>query len=94
MYYALPPREAEVGSKTTQKQRALPLDIQECQMRRSHEETMEQIAARSEDYVAGHVTEAVLEASLKALHLDADDVKMYMWRAEVARTHLAKERNK
>ena len=55
---------------------------------------MEQIAARSEDYVAGHATEAALEASLKALHLDADEVKMYMWRAQVARTHLAKERNK
>lgn len=55
---------------------------------------MELIAARSEDYVAGHATEDVLKASLKALGLDEDDVKMYMWRADVARTHLDKERGK
>jgi len=63
-------------------------------MRRSHKETLELIAARSEDYVAGAVSEAVLMASLKALHLDDDEVRYYTWRANVARTHAEKERNR
>jgi hypothetical protein len=60
-------------------------------MRRSHQEVQELIAARSEDYVNGHASEAVLKASLKALGLDADEIRYHAWRADVARTHLLKE---
>lgn len=63
-------------------------------MRRSHQEVLELIAARSEDYVAGHASEAVLKASLKALGLDADEIRYYAWRADVARTHAERERNR
>lgn len=63
-------------------------------MQRSHQDTLVLIAARSEDYVNGHASMDVLKASLKALHLDDDEVRYYAWRADVARTHAEKERNK
>jgi len=52
-------------------------------MRRSHAETIELIAARTADYVNGDASEYVLAASLKALHLSPDEVKYYVWLAQV-----------
>lgn len=58
-------------------------------MRRSHNETQELVAARVTDYVEGNASEVVLQASLKALGLAADEVKFELWKAQVekARTH-------
>ena len=52
-------------------------------MRRSHAETIELIAARTADYVNGDMSEDVLAASFKALHVSPDDVKYYVWRAQL-----------
>lgn len=56
-------------------------------VRRSHQETQELVAARSADYVNGDASEAVLAASLKALHLSPDEVRYYVWRANVEKHH-------
>lgn len=61
-------------------------------MRRSHAETQELISARTADFVNGDASEAVLKASLKALNLSPDEVRYYVWRAQVARTHALKEK--
>lgn len=52
-------------------------------MRRSHEETLELVAARISDYVAGDASEAVLAASLKALNLDPDEIKFAVFTAQI-----------
>jgi hypothetical protein len=52
-------------------------------MRRSHSETQELVAARISDYVANDMSEPVLAASLKALHLDPDEVKYAVWIANL-----------
>ncbi len=63
-------------------------------MRRSHAETQELIAARTADFVNGDASEAVLAASLKALHLSPDEVRYYVWRAKVERTHAERLKEK
>lgn len=50
-------------------------------MRRSHQETLELVAARVTDYVEGNASEAVLSASLKALGLDRDEITHEVWKA-------------
>lgn len=52
-------------------------------MRRSHSEIQELVAARVTDYVEGNASEAVLKASLKALGLDADEIKYAVWVADL-----------
>lgn len=63
-------------------------------MRRSHQDTQEQIAARVEDFVNGDASEDVLKASLKCLYLDKDEIALEVWKAKVSkekRTHARKD---
>jgi len=55
--------------------RSMLSNYQEYQMRRSHQEIQERVAARRGEFVSGEVSEIVLRASFKALGLSADEIE-------------------
>lgn len=50
-------------------------------MRRTHQETQELIDAQVSNYVSGHISEIVLQASLLSLEPDESERKLIVWRA-------------
>lgn len=50
-------------------------------MRKTHQETQELIDAQVSNYVSGHISETVLQASLLGLEPDESERRLIVWRA-------------